>query len=521
MRVDDRVRLSETGRRDWGPSVKNPHDAQGTIIEIDHDGEGKTNRGHYKYLNVVVLWDNEHTNQYNDEDLELLGSIVPVVALGKRITVRCRIGNRCSRCVQICPTRALWCEDGRIHIRRELCSKCGLCIEACNEDAIRFEEFGAVGHNLNSETKDAIADRFRSEARAVVKMKRWLRDYGEDLEIYSERLAEAYATEISNEDEEAKQISAICLAANRLLRTCHNLPLELSERVGEMLANGAQPSPRETAKREIEGVLQFFEHVRFTGRTLYACTKEDAILEGVNFGKFAIAMSIPEGSLVVRAIDPNWPEKRARSHPHLEHDHGGICLGVGGDAYQKALTEGRICDALLIIRSVLNTYGDENPYQDIDEWRQQRCDVCSEEGAHYRHRFCGGDRRICKDHAVYCSNCGIVLCFACVMECDECGAALCVACAERGKCEHKEDIRNRNWQRRIEDARQEQKPERLQSERERALNHVRGKIGLFETWREEEELRRKEEEERRERQREWEEQARQEEGQSGFLPEDS
>jgi hypothetical protein len=84
------------------------------------------------------------------------------------------------------------------------------------------------------------------------------------------------------------------------------------------------------------------------------------VLEGVALGRFRIDLNLDRfhyGRLdgdTVRAIalDPNPAASNDEiTHPHVQG--GQICLGEGSVMVRQALTEGRLYDALLVVRSVL------------------------------------------------------------------------------------------------------------------------------------------------------------------------
>ena len=61
---------------------------------------------------------------------------------------------------------------------------------------------------------------------------------------------------------------------------------------------------------------------------------------------------------------------------------------------------------------------------------------------------------------MFCSHCGIVVCHECLRQCSQCDAVICAACHELGRCDHKEDIRNRNWQRRLPNEKNQERAQR-------------------------------------------------------------
>lgn len=99
-------------------------------------------------------------------------------------------------------------------------------------------------------------------------------------------------------------------------------------------------------------------------------------LEGVPLGRFAITLRWPSlrpvryGGYRITALDPHPAEKDEDvTHPHVQGEM--LCEGDAHAAIQKALSQGRLLDFFLIVRSVLETYNSDSPYVALEEWEEE------------------------------------------------------------------------------------------------------------------------------------------------------
>ena len=54
----------------------------------------------------------------------------------------------CGKCVEACPTEALYWVEKEVFVREELCRSCGACMEACPKGAISLNTFATQGRPM-------------------------------------------------------------------------------------------------------------------------------------------------------------------------------------------------------------------------------------------------------------------------------------------------------------------------------------------------------------------------------------
>ena len=110
----------------------------------------------------------------------------------------------------------------------------------------------------------------------------------------------------------------------------------------------------------------------------------------------------------------------------------------------------RVCDAFLLVRSVLETYNSSSPYVSLDNWEGIACYDCGytvpEEEIYYCEHC---DREFCSECFGYCSHCETSLCRGCLTTCPECeqdrcencmatcqacGESICIGCLQEELC---------------------------------------------------------------------------------------
>ena len=144
-------------------------------------------------------------------------------------------------------------------------------------------------------------------------------------------------------------------------------------------------------------------------------------LEGVYLGPFSVRLRVDllkagrcdAGCFAVVALDPHpascSPET---THPHVRDK--ALCAGEAAAAIEAALEEGRVCDAFLLVRSVLSTYNAASPYVRLEEWEGAECGDCG--GVFDAERLYG------------CGHCGGDFCDGCSGSCDGCDEGCCDGC---------------------------------------------------------------------------------------------
>jgi hypothetical protein len=147
-------------------------------------------------------------------------------------------------------------------------------------------------------------------------------------------------------------------------------------------------------------------------------TTERIVLDGIDLGPFVVAWNWgrigDEDELQVIAQEPHAPCDRADiTHPHVRDQT--LCAGRAEQSLSRAWHSGRLFDAFLIVRQILQTYNPDSAYVTLDDWSSVRCDAC---GA-----------AVPDDDRFDCETCHLDLCGGCVRPCHCCGTSSCSGCA--------------------------------------------------------------------------------------------
>jgi hypothetical protein len=173
--------------------------------------------------------------------------------------------------------------------------------------------------------------------------------------------------------------------------------------------------------------------------TLRAVT-EPVTLEGVELGPFAIELALDwsgrqrgTGCFRIVALDPNPATGREEvCHPHVNGDE--LCAGDANVPIGRALADGRLVDAFVLVRSVLTTYNPRSAYVRLDVWDGLTCDDCGDRVDRDEScscPACGND--LCDHCASACRVCEETRCNGCLTTCDGCDDPCCSRCLERVK----------------------------------------------------------------------------------------
>jgi len=179
-------------------------------------------------------------------------------------------------------------------------------------------------------------------------------------------------------------------------------------------------------------------------------------LEGVYLGEFEIRLDIGKLAQLrdctvfqIIAQDPHPAAANdSITHPHVSEEY--ICAGDGSAALMQALATGRICDAFLLVKSILETYNPSSPYIQLDQWEGISCYDCGyvtdEESSYYceacEQVFCGEcfsycrscDTSLCRCCLSECPACEEPTCESCLSKCSYCDETMCVSCLVEGLC---------------------------------------------------------------------------------------
>jgi len=253
------------------------------------------------------------------------------------------------------------------------------------------------------------------------------------------------------------------LAAGKRLAREADFPLQFlrSEvrRCEELLRRGQPDSPSlRLICEELAQTRDEFGNVRYDRNERCVAVETDPIeLEDIGLGRFEIrvllnrlAEAVPEAAIRAVALDPHPAGTNSHvTHPHVNDER--ICPGDAAASLSAALRSGRLCDAFLLVRSVLETYNPNSPYVSLDDWDGTPCWDCgypaSQDNTFWceccEHDFCDEcisychscDTNLCRGCLSTCARCEEPFCEGCLDPCRECGESCCGQCIEDGICQ--------------------------------------------------------------------------------------
>jgi hypothetical protein len=174
--------------------------------------------------------------------------------------------------------------------------------------------------------------------------------------------------------------------------------------------------------------------VRWTDAVLRVVT-EPIVLRRVPLGPFAIDFHwdrdrhlLGAASFEVVALKPHPPAGRDDvTHPHVRD--GLLCAGDATAPLKRAVAEGRLVDAFLLVRAVLLHYNPRSPHVPLSEWDGFACADCQSRGDRDERYSCEGcDCDLCGACALSCAACPATRCADCLTPCDRCLARHCPGC---------------------------------------------------------------------------------------------
>jgi len=179
-----------------------------------------------------------------------------------------------------------------------------------------------------------------------------------------------------------------------------------------------------------------FDEIRSDAEGRYLSVVTEAIaLEGIEFGRFELRIDLkallgefPSEALLAVALDPNpCASDEAVTHPHVSGER--ICLGEAAASFGAALNAGRLADAFLIARSVLETYNPGSPYCQVESWYGRACSDCGQVESVDDTCWCDRcDQEYCSDCYGSCSACCDSCCLGCLDTCSSCDEGVCSGC---------------------------------------------------------------------------------------------
>ena len=186
--------------------------------------------------------------------------------------------------------------------------------------------------------------------------------------------------------------------------------------------------------RQLEAEFEAVE-VRWKEKVLVATT-EAITLRGVELGPFAIelhweARGEPGSRFEIVALEPN-PAAGGKGdipHPHVRDRH--LCAGDAVAPIRRALDDGRIADAFVLVRSVLRTYNPASPYTSLAEWGGSPCRECGRTVSADDRSCCEGcDADFCESCSSGCGRCDSTRCPGCLDSCALCDTDCCSRCLD-------------------------------------------------------------------------------------------
>jgi hypothetical protein len=205
-------------------------------------------------------------------------------------------------------------------------------------------------------------------------------------------------------------------------------------KLGRQPSSNAFASPREIYA-DLLALQQEFPEFEYClkAKTLTAVT-EPIAFDDVELGRFAIELRweslrpLRYGGYSIIALEPNPSgTDDGVTHPHVQGAM--LCEGDATPAIRSALSEGRLLDFFLLVRSVLETYNPKSPYVPIEDWEGVRCGDCDAAVPLSETSRCQNcERRLCDDCHRSCSSCNDGYCYECRADCTVCEETYCVNC---------------------------------------------------------------------------------------------
>jgi hypothetical protein len=249
--------------------------------------------------------------------------------------------------------------------------------------------------------------------------------------------------------------------ARRMVRqtaiALRDLPRYITDAQRGIQASQVAVPPLRDLYGEITQLRQEFDGISCNCKDSHLAVTTEAIeLHGVYLGEFEIVLDINRLSrecgsdtFLVRALDPHpAASNRGVTHPHVSDEQ--ICPGDASAAIRAALCNGRVCDAFMMMRSVLLVYNSGSPHVSLDSWGGTPCYECgytvSETDVYWceacEENFCEEcsdhchqcSKTICKGCSDTCPVCEETACRSCMTICPDCSEPICLNCQKDGEC---------------------------------------------------------------------------------------
>lgn len=160
-------------------------------------------------------------------------------------------------------------------------------------------------------------------------------------------------------------------------------------------------------------------------------------LEGIELGSFQLRLNLKRletadamSALRIVAMDPHPASTNsAVTHPHVSDEN--LCAGEAASALERALDQGRIADAFVLVRSVLQNYNSSSPYVSLENWSGRPCADCDYLMGEDEGYCCEGcDHDICSECIRSCCGCDSSRCGECLSTCRGCDQSFCPNCLQ-------------------------------------------------------------------------------------------
>jgi hypothetical protein len=175
---------------------------------------------------------------------------------------------------------------------------------------------------------------------------------------------------------------------------------------------------------ELRQLQEEFEEVVVDHQSgVIRATTDRIVLDEIDLGPFRIELHLDQlcgnsgaGSFRCIAMQPNpAASNESTTHPHVQSET--LCGGEASLPLSNALKQGRLADAFILVRSVLQTYNADSPYVSLAHWSGSRCDDC--------------DDTTDSEGLYACEGCGNSVCEDCHSSCDSCSRGRCRSCLDR------------------------------------------------------------------------------------------
>jgi hypothetical protein len=184
-----------------------------------------------------------------------------------------------------------------------------------------------------------------------------------------------------------------------------------------------------------------FEQVVIDNKKPLTVHTEPIVLEGIDLGRFSVQLQwrrLAHGSnldcIEIVPLDSNPVSGNDDvPHPHVRGHQ--LCAGDADEPLRRALEQGRLADAFLLIRSVLGTYNPHSAYASLKDWDGVSCWNCGYIILEDDNCVCEScEHDTCSECISSCKTCDRMRCRSCQTQCDVCDEPCCLGCLRMSAC---------------------------------------------------------------------------------------